>query len=74
MVTDALRLDPDTLAAFIETERPDYLATETWVRGHATALQPETIVELNERILAAKFNDLDDWLTLHQQLKAVVRV
>jgi uncharacterized protein DUF5069 len=99
MVTDALGLDPDALATFVEGEQPDYLATEAWVRQHATALNPPAIAELNERILATKLmekfavdtrarlgitdlavdrsialNDLDDWLTLHQQLKAVVRV
>jgi hypothetical protein len=76
MVTEALGLDPDAFAAFVETGQPDYLATEAWVRQHAAAPNPQTIAELNERILATQpiENDLEDWLALHRQLKAVVRV
>jgi hypothetical protein len=41
-LTGAIGLDPAALAAFVETEKPDYLATEAWVRANA-ALTPETI-------------------------------
>ena len=97
-VAQVLGFDYDALAAYIDAELPDYLATEAWVRSNATSLTPETIAALNARILATKLpeqyapamrarlgvdesfersiplNDLDDWLTLHEQLKALAPV
>ena len=51
MVTDALGLDRDAFAAYVETERPDYLASEAWVRSHATTLTAASIDALNASIL-----------------------
>jgi hypothetical protein len=97
-LADALGFAYDELAAYIDAERPDYLATEAWVRKNAKTLTDETVAALNARIMATKLpaqfapamrarlgvdesfersiplNDLDDWLTLHEQLKAVAAV
>ena len=97
-VAEMLGFDYDAIAAYIDAELPDYLATEAWVRKNATKLSAETIAALNAHILATKLpepyvpamrarlgvddsfelsvvlNDLDDWLTLHEQLKALAPV
>jgi hypothetical protein len=54
MVTDALGLDRDAFAAYVETERPDYPTAEAWVRRHAKTLTPDAIAALNARIRSTK--------------------
>jgi Domain of unknown function (DUF5069) len=49
-VTTTLGIDNAAFVAYVESERPDYLTLEAWVRAHATALTPETIATINERI------------------------
>jgi hypothetical protein len=50
MVTTKLGIDNAAFVAYIETERPDYLALEAWVRSHAETLTPEAIAEINARV------------------------
>jgi hypothetical protein len=50
MLTDALGLDRDAFAAYVETEKPEYLPAESWVRANATTLTPETIAAFDARI------------------------
>jgi hypothetical protein len=50
MMTDAIGVDHEAFAAYVESERPDYLTTEAWVRANATALTPETIAAWTTRV------------------------
>jgi Domain of unknown function (DUF5069) len=52
-LTTTLGIDRDAFVAYIETEKPDYLTLERWVRENATALTPETIATVNARIADA---------------------
>jgi len=52
-LTTTLGIDRDAFVAYIEMEKPDYLTLERWVREHATALTPETIATVNERVAEA---------------------
>ncbi len=54
LVTERLGVDRDAFAAFVETEQPDYLAAEAWVRRHATKLTDEAIAGLNAHIATTK--------------------
>lgn len=54
MVTNALGVERDAFTAFLETERPDYLAAEAWVRRHATKLSDESIAGVNATIRSTK--------------------
>jgi hypothetical protein len=54
LVTHKLGVDRDAFAAYVETEAPDYLAAETWVRKNATQLTPAAIAALNEQIRGTK--------------------
>jgi len=47
-IAEKTGFDPDGFRAFVEGERPDYLAAEAWVRRNATALTTENITELRE--------------------------
>lgn len=92
-VTTTLGIDRDAFVAFIENEKPHYLALEDWVRAHATALTPDAVAKINDRVehaemgeemladrharlgpasqgmkRAARINDLDDWLAIHEGL------
>jgi hypothetical protein len=49
-LTTTLGIDRDAFVAYIETEKPDYLTLEAWVRANATALNPETIATINARV------------------------
>jgi Domain of unknown function (DUF5069) len=53
-LTTTLGIDRDAFVAYIETEKPDYLALERWVRENATALTPETIATVNARVADAE--------------------
>jgi hypothetical protein len=46
-----LGVDAGELVAFVERERPDYLAFERWVLAHAKDASPESIAAVNEKIL-----------------------
>ena len=56
-LTTTLGLDRDAFIAYIETEKPDYLALETWVRANATALTAESIAAVNARVTNADLPD-----------------
>jgi hypothetical protein len=51
MTLEGLGIDAGAFVAFIERERPSYLACEAWVREHATKLDAASIAAHNERIL-----------------------
>jgi hypothetical protein len=48
-LTTALGIDREAFVAYIETEKPDYLTLEAWVRANATTLTPATIETVNQR-------------------------
>ena len=50
-LTTTLGIDRDAFVAYIETEKPDYLTLEAWVRAHATSLTPEAIAVVNDRVM-----------------------
>ncbi len=54
VVTSKLGVDRDVFAAYVETEAPDYLSAEAWLRAHATSLTADTIAATNAHILATK--------------------
>ncbi|GAC1576935.1 MAG: hypothetical protein NVS3B7_10060 [Candidatus Elarobacter sp.] len=45
-----LGIDRDAFVTYIETERPDYLTLERWVREHAATLTEESIATVNHRV------------------------
>jgi hypothetical protein len=49
-LTTTLGIDRDAFVAYIETEKPDYLAVERWVKAHATTLTPEAIAAIDTRV------------------------
>jgi hypothetical protein len=49
MVLDALGIDDARIMDFVQTERPDYLHFERWVRANGKALSAGDIAALNER-------------------------
>jgi hypothetical protein len=53
-LSTGLGFDRDAFAAYVETEQPDYLSAEAWVRRHATALNAEAIAALNEKFRSTK--------------------
>ena len=54
MVSEGLGIDRDAFATYVETEKPDYLTAEAWVRRHATTLTADAIAALNARIRSTK--------------------
>ena len=50
-------IDPEALVRYIETEKPDYVTLEAWVREHATKLTPEAIAAHNDYIRGRRMND-----------------
>jgi hypothetical protein len=52
-LTTTLGLDRDAFVAYIETEKPDYLTLEAWVRANAGSLTPEAIATINSRVADA---------------------
>jgi hypothetical protein len=50
MTLEGLGIDADAFIAFIERERPTYLACESWVRGHATKIDAASIAAHNRAI------------------------
>jgi len=46
-----LGIDGEAFIRFVETEEPDYLTCERWVREHATKLDAASIAAHNEKIL-----------------------
>lgn len=51
-LTATLGIDVDALTAYVDTEKPDYMAFEAWVKAHATNLTPESIAAYNEIVCA----------------------
>jgi hypothetical protein len=49
-LTTTLGIDRDAFVAYIETEKPHYLALEQWVKAHAATLTPEAIAAVAARI------------------------
>ena len=49
-ILTTLGLDVDAFVAFVERERPGYLAVEEYVRAHATQLNDETIATIRNRV------------------------
>lgn len=47
VLTTRLEIDRDAFAAYCETELPDYLAAESWVKRNASQLDAGTVAELN---------------------------
>jgi hypothetical protein len=56
-VTTTLGIDTEAFIAYVESERPHYLACEAWVREHAASLTPETVATINARIEGADLPD-----------------
>jgi hypothetical protein len=56
-LTTTLGIDRDAFVAYIETEKPDYLTLERWVRDHATSLDDEAIAKVNHRVGTVNMND-----------------
>jgi hypothetical protein len=56
-LTRTLGIDRDAFVAYIETEKPDYLTLEAWVRANARNLTPEAIAELNAHVSSADLPD-----------------
>jgi hypothetical protein len=56
-LTTTLGIDRDAFVAYIETEKPDYLTLERWVREHATSLNDEAIAKVNDRVGTVNMND-----------------
>ena len=54
MVSDGLGFDRDAFAAYVETDKPDYLTAEGWVRRHATTLTSDAIAALNALLQSTK--------------------
>ena len=50
-LTTTLGIDRDAFVTYIETEKPDYLTLEAWVRANATSLTPEAIAKVNDRVI-----------------------
>jgi hypothetical protein len=46
-------IEPETLVRYIETEKPDYLQFEAWLREHATKLDSTSVAAHNLYILTA---------------------
>jgi hypothetical protein len=56
-LTTTLGIDRDAFVAYIETEKPDYLTLERWVRANAASLTPEAIATVNARITGTDLPD-----------------
>ena len=54
---DHFELDRDAFIAFIETNKPDYPATERYVLAHAKNVTPESIASFNAALIEANFSD-----------------
>lgn len=50
---EELGIDNDALVAYIENERPSYLALEAWVSAHATSLTATAVGRWNRAVGAA---------------------
>jgi hypothetical protein len=77
-VLDGIGLEPGATFALLAT-RPDYQVFEAWVRANARGLDPASIAATNDAIvtrrkssgeLAAAFNALEDWATVHARVAA----
>jgi hypothetical protein len=56
-LTTTLGIDRDAFVTYIETEQPNYLTLEAWVRANATALTAEAIAAVNARVANADLPD-----------------
>jgi Domain of unknown function (DUF5069) len=54
VLSEGLGFDAEAFAMFVETETPDYLTAEAWIREDATKLNANAIAALNERLRTAK--------------------
>jgi hypothetical protein len=54
IVSEMLGFDGAAFATYVETERPDYLTAEKWLRANASKRSAEDIAALNERLNTAK--------------------
>jgi hypothetical protein len=50
LLTSSLGIDNAALAAYIEGEKPGYLALEAWVKANAANLTPESVAGFNHKI------------------------
>jgi hypothetical protein len=50
LLTTSLGIDNAAFVAYIESEKPGYLALEAWVKGHAANFTPETVAAFNHKI------------------------
>ncbi len=57
LLCERLGIDAAAFIAFIEGERPDYLALEAWVTQHARDLSPHAIAAFNDRIRTGNMGD-----------------
>ena len=57
LLCERLGIDADAFVAFIERERPEYLAVEAWVKQHARDLSPQTVAAFNHRIITGTMGD-----------------
>jgi hypothetical protein len=57
VLTDMLGVDREAFATYVETEKPEYLLAETWIRDKATALTPATIAAFAERLRTTNMPD-----------------
>ena len=53
MLTAALGVDREAFATYVETEQPDYLSAQAWIRDHATTLTPAAVAAFDVRIRTA---------------------
>ena len=56
-LTDALGIDRERFATYVETEKPEYLLAEAWIREHAGALTPATIASFGASIRTTAMPD-----------------
>jgi hypothetical protein len=56
LVSDQLGFDGTAFGAFVERQRPGYLAAEAWVAQHAERLNAEAIAALNAQLMEAKMS------------------
>ena len=50
MLTGAIGVNPVAFATYVETEKPDYLKAEAWIRGNAATLTSETIAAWTQKL------------------------
>jgi hypothetical protein len=56
-VMTSLGINADAFIAFIEKERPDYIACEAWVKAHGANVTPAGIAAANKAVLEGMMPD-----------------